>query len=166
MPEINNSIRFIILDDALLSQLEQHQIKVLFFKVAFNQEIKQQEIEALLRHELNAFFESKGLIGSTDCKEQQLSKGFSDRDLQVLHSLCDGLTSKEIGEKLHLSKKTIDLIRTKLLRTYDVKTSNELIRLSTIDGLYTPRTNEAIQAEKDRLAQEKLERRKMRLQGG
>ncbi|MEY4487289.1 MAG: hypothetical protein RL440_1834, partial [Bacteroidota bacterium] len=57
---------------------------------------------------------------------------------------------------------TVDLIRTRLLKAYQVKTSNELMRLSILDGFYKPRTNEEIQAEKDVLLQEKLERRKAR----
>lgn len=95
-------------------------------------------------------------------EQMQLEKGFSDRDLKVLQLLCDGFTSKHIAEQIHVSKKTVDLIRTKLLKAYQVKTSNELMRLSILDGFYKPRTNEEIQAEKDGLLQEKLERRKAR----
>jgi DNA-binding NarL/FixJ family response regulator len=95
-------------------------------------------------------------------QQMQLEKGFSDRDLKVLQLLCDGFTSKHIAEQIHVSKKTVDLIRTKLLKAYQVKTSNELMRLSILDGFYKPRTNEEIQAEKDVLLQEKLERRKAR----
>ncbi len=95
-------------------------------------------------------------------EQMQLEKGFSDRDLKVLQLLCDGFTSKHIAEQIHVSKKTVDLIRTKLLKAYQVKTSNELMRLSLLDGFYKPRTNEEIQAEKDVLLQEKLERRKAR----
>jgi DNA-binding NarL/FixJ family response regulator len=95
-------------------------------------------------------------------QQMQLEKGFSDRDLKVLQLLCDGFTSKLIADQIHVSKKTVDLIRTRLMKAYQVKTSNELMRLSILDGLYKPRTNEEIQAEKDVLLQEKLERRKAR----
>ncbi|MEY4287852.1 MAG: hypothetical protein RL511_1941 [Bacteroidota bacterium] len=98
-------------------------------------------------------------------QQMQLEKGFSDRDLKVLQLLCDGFTSKLIADQIHVSKKTVDLIRTRLMKAYQVKTSNELMRLCILDGLYKPRTNEEIQAEKDVLLQEKLERRKRRLQG-
>jgi hypothetical protein len=52
-----------------------------------------------------------------------------------------------------------------LLKAYQVKTSNELIRLSIIDGLYIPRTNYEIELEKEHLAQKQQERRILRLQG-
>lgn len=96
-------------------------------------------------------------------QQMQIEKGFSDRDLKVLQLLCDGFTSKHIAEQIHVSKKTVDLIRTKLLKAYQVKTSNELMRLSILEGFYKPRTNAEIQAEKDGLFQEKLDRRMMRL---
>jgi DNA-binding NarL/FixJ family response regulator len=96
-------------------------------------------------------------------QQQQIEKGFSDRDVKVLQLLCDGLTSKEIGEYIHTSKKTVDLIRTRLLKAYKVKTSNELMRLSIIDGFYSPRTNEEIEAERHATEAEKLERRLQRL---
>ena len=95
-------------------------------------------------------------------QQMQLEKGFSDRDLKVLQLLCDGFTSKLIADQIHVSKKTVDLIRTRLMKAYQVKTSNELMRLCILDGFYKPRTNEEIQAEKDVLLQEKLERRKAR----
>lgn len=93
----------------------------------------------------------------------QIAKGFSDRDIKVLQLLCDGFTSKDIGEQIHVSKKTVDLIRTRLLKAYEVKTSNELMRLSILDGFYKPRTNEEIQAERENNEKEKLERRLNRL---
>lgn len=96
-------------------------------------------------------------------QQKQIFRGFSDRDLRVLHYLCDGLTSKEIGDRISTSKKTVDLIRTRLLKAYQVKTSNELMRLSILDGFYTPRTNEEIQAEIEASEIEKLERRMQRL---
>lgn len=96
-------------------------------------------------------------------QQKQIFRGFSDRDLRVLHYLCDGLTSKEIGDRINTSKKTVDLIRTRLLKAYQVKTSNELMRLSILDGFYSPRTNEEIQAEIEASEIEKLERRMQRL---
>jgi two-component system, NarL family, response regulator DegU len=96
-------------------------------------------------------------------QQNQIFRGFSDRDLKVLQYLCDGMTSKEIGERINTSKKTVDLIRTHLLKAYQVKTANELMRLSILDGFYTPRTNEEIQAEKDESEKDKLERRLQRL---
>ena len=162
MPKPNYTIRFTILDDALLAQFAKHQIEVALLEVVVNELNNKVQIHEIILDELKQYYQTRPFSKVIQLEEQLHAKGFAERDLKVLHSLCDGLTSKEIGEQLNLSKKTIDLIRTKLLRAYDVKTSNELIRLSIIDGLYTPRSNAAIQAEKDGLLQEKLERRKAR----
>lgn len=69
---------------------------------------------------------------------------FTERDVQIIRFICDGLTSKEIGDRLSLARKTIENDRLRILRAYDVKSSNELIRLSILDGLYKPRTNQEI----------------------
>jgi DNA-binding NarL/FixJ family response regulator len=163
MPKQNYTIRFTLLDDALLAKFTQQQIEVEFLEVVVNGLNETDDIHEIILDELKQYYQTRPLSRVGQLEEQLQAKGFTDRDLKVLHALCDGFTSKEIGEQLHISKKTVDLIRTKLLRAYDVKTSNELIRLSIIDGLYTPRTNEEIQAEKDGQIQEKLERRMMRL---
>ncbi len=163
MPKQNYTIRFTLLDDALLEQFTQHQIEVELLEVVFSEFSAPDKAPEILLDELKQYYQTRPKSRVDQLDEQLLAKGFTDRDLKVLHALCDGFTSKEIGEQLHISKKTVDLIRTKLLRAYDVKTSNELIRLSIIDGLYTPRTNEDIQAEKAGLAQQREERRLTRL---
>jgi ATP/maltotriose-dependent transcriptional regulator MalT len=163
MPKQNYSIRFALLDDALLAKFTQQQIEVDMLEVVVNGLNQTDGIHEILLDELKQHYQTRPLSRVGQLEEQLQAKGFTDRDLKVLHALCDGFTSKEIGEQLHVSKKTIDLIRTKLLRAYEVRTSNELIRLSIIDGLYTPRTNEEIQAERDVLAQQREERRLTRL---
>jgi len=163
MSKPNLTIQFTILNDALLAQLAQHQIEVELLEVVFSELNDTDQAPEILLDELKQYYQTRPLSRVGQLDEQLLAKGFTDRDLKVLHALCDGFTSKEIGEQLHISKKTVDLIRTKLLRAYDVKTSNELIRLSIIDGLYIPRTNEEIQAEMDGLAQQREERRLTRL---
>jgi len=163
MSKPNFTIQFTILNDALLAQLAQQQIEVELLEVVFSELNDTDQAPEILLDELKQYYQTRPMSRVDQLDEQLLAKGFTDRDLKVLHALCDGFTSKEIGEQLHISKKTVDLIRTKLLRAYEVRTSNELIRLSIIDGLYTPRTNEAIQAEMDGLAQQREERRLTRL---
>jgi hypothetical protein len=45
---------------------------------------------------------------------------------------------------MSLAKKTIDNARINILKAYDVKSANELIRLCILDDIYTPRTNKEI----------------------
>jgi len=50
------------------------------------------------------------------------------REEQILQMIIEGSTSKDIAEKMLLSKKTIDYYRSNLLRKFDIKTQTELIK--------------------------------------
>lgn len=157
MSEANKKIHFAIIafkreEQVLIAELKQN------FEQLFILDLDLTEVSAI----------KKILYEKSEVKEQlsvlQLkAKGLTFRDHKVLQALCDGLTSKEIADHIHVSKKTVDLIRTKLLKTYGVKSSNELIRLSIIDGLYIPRSNAEISKEIELMLREKEERRKSRL---
>ena len=82
-------------------------------------------------------------------KNRMFHLELSERELFVLKLICDGHTSKFIAGKILTSKKTVDYIRTQIMKKFDAKTSNELMRLSIINGLYTPRSNEEIMSEKE-----------------
>jgi hypothetical protein len=65
--------------------------------------------------------------------------------------ICDGAKGQEIADAVFTSKKNLDLIRTKLMKKFNVTTANELIRLSIINGFYKPRSNEEIELEKENI---------------
>ncbi|HMN17530.1 MAG: response regulator transcription factor [Ignavibacteriaceae bacterium] len=50
------------------------------------------------------------------------------REEQILQMIIEGNTSKEMADKMLLSKKTIDYYRSNLLRKFDIKTQIELIK--------------------------------------
>jgi DNA-binding NarL/FixJ family response regulator len=54
----------------------------------------------------------------------------SDRELEVLTLLGQGLSSKEIGDRLHLSPKTVDSHRTHMKEKLALSGSPELIRFA------------------------------------
>lgn len=60
-----------------------------------------------------------------DQRFQELSK----RELEVLECLSDGLSSKEIGEKLFISERTVSNHRAHILEKTEVRNTAELIRL-------------------------------------
>lgn len=51
---------------------------------------------------------------------------FTDRELEIMKLICQGLSSKEISDKLFLSKKTIENYRAKLLNKTKCKNSVSL----------------------------------------
>lgn len=56
----------------------------------------------------------------------------SDRELEVLQLIGQGLGTRQIAERLNLSVKTIDTYRENLKTKLNVRTANELIRYAVI----------------------------------
>jgi DNA-binding NarL/FixJ family response regulator len=59
----------------------------------------------------------------------------SDRELQVLKLLAEGHTGREIGGFLHLSVKTVDTYRARLLAKLRLQTTSDLIRFALRHGV-------------------------------
>lgn len=59
----------------------------------------------------------------------------SDRELQVLKRLAEGRTSKEIAQDLHISTKTVDTYRARLLTKLELDTTADLIRFALRHGV-------------------------------
>lgn len=55
-------------------------------------------------------------------------KGLSDRELEVLRLLASGLSPTEIGERLHLSVKTVSTHKTRILDKLNLGSAAELVR--------------------------------------
>ena len=68
------------------------------------------------------------------------------RDEIILTLICDGKTSIEIADLLFLSKKSIDAIRTDLLKRFGAANSANLVAKCMILGLYKPRSEDEIKA--------------------
>ncbi len=61
-----------------------------------------------------------------------------DRDHTVLGMTCEGLTSEEIAERLHLSKYTIDLCRARLVTHFEARNVTHLVAEAIRLGIYIP----------------------------
>lgn len=59
----------------------------------------------------------------------------SRRQQEILQLLAEGLTAKQIARQLHISTKTVEYHRTRLLELLNLKTTAELIRYSVRAGL-------------------------------
>jgi DNA-binding NarL/FixJ family response regulator len=67
---------------------------------------------------------------AADGKARSPISRLSDRELEVLTLLGQGLSSKEIGERLHLSPKTVDSHRTHMKEKLELAGAPELIRFA------------------------------------
>jgi len=61
--------------------------------------------------------------------------GLSNRELQVLRALALGQTNREIAEAFHISVKTVDTYRFRLLKKLGLRNNAELSRFATAQGL-------------------------------
>jgi DNA-binding NarL/FixJ family response regulator len=62
----------------------------------------------------------------------------SDRELDVIKLIAEGHTSEEIGEQLHISKKTVDRHRANILEKLGMRNRVELTRYAIRRGLVEP----------------------------
>jgi len=67
--------------------------------------------------------------------QTSLVQSLSDRELQVLKMLAEGRTGREIGGMLHLSVKTVDTYRARLLAKLSLETTADLIRFALRHGV-------------------------------
>ena len=88
----------------------------------------------------------------------------NSREQLVLKQICDGKTSEQIADRMNLSKKSIDAIRSDLLKRIGAKNPTELLRKSILLGLYKARTDEQIREEERQIELEKSERKRLRRQ--
>lgn len=74
----------------------------------------------------------KILIGISKPLEEGLSltESLTDKEYDVLKLVCDGLSSKEIGEKLFLSSRTIETHKKNLMKKFNVQTTGKLISMA------------------------------------
>jgi DNA-binding CsgD family transcriptional regulator len=62
----------------------------------------------------------------------------SKREMQVLLLICDGLTHKEIAQRLGISPKTAEFHKTGLCKRLGLKTTAHLVRYAIRMGLIEP----------------------------
>lgn len=61
------------------------------------------------------------------------------RQHRVLHLVAKGLTSQEIGRRLHISPRTVQVHRSHAMELLDVRNAVQLIRKAMAYRLLTPR---------------------------
>jgi len=66
-------------------------------------------------------------LGNTGIDSTSNSVSLSKRETEVLQLICQGFTNNEIADKLHISPKTVDNHRTKLLSKTNTKNSAHLV---------------------------------------
>lgn len=59
----------------------------------------------------------------------------TERELEIIHLIANGFSNREIGEKLFISHKTVDVHRTNLMKKLNVNNVASLVKLAYQQGL-------------------------------
>ncbi len=78
------------------------------------------------------------VVGMYRNRKKKFNYDLSKREQEVLQLVVKGYTSKEMGECLGLSSRTIDHHRSKLLKKLNKKNSVELVNFAVRSGLVIP----------------------------
>lgn len=90
-------------------------------------------IEAILKGEVFLSAEAKKIIEGirmSNSASIALSEPLTQRELEILKLICDGQTSKEIGESLFLSPRTVETHKTHLMQKFNVNSTGKLISIA------------------------------------
>lgn len=63
----------------------------------------------------------------------------TNRELDVIKLCCDGLSTKEIADRLHVSVRTIDAHKSNIFKKLNISSTVELVRFASKAGMYTPK---------------------------
>ncbi len=94
----------------------------------------QNAIETVMKGHIFLSEETKkimiGLNQTTTYNNTILTESLTDKEMEVLKLVCDGLTSKEIGEKLFISSRTVETRKNNLMEKFNVQTTGKLIAIA------------------------------------
>ena len=70
--------------------------------------------------------------------KQNAKPEFNERENEIIGDICNGLTSKQIAEKIFLSVRTVEGLRMKIMEKMEVKNTAGIIIYAIKHGLFKP----------------------------
>lgn len=93
------------------------------------------EVHAGRKHFGSGVMEAFMKQGAQAQQGSDFLKGLSEREVEVLAALAEGLGNKQIGDRLHISPRTVDTHRTNLMKKLDTHNVAGLVRIAIKAGL-------------------------------
>ena len=76
---------------------------------------------------LNSFLSNDG----PDNKEKEkIQKGLSDREMEVLKLFAEGMSNRQIADKLFISVRTVETHKTNIMKKINIKTTVDLVKFA------------------------------------
>ena len=100
-----------------------------------------EELITALRHAINdKFFITDNLNSillspETQIKRPEILSELTEREIEIITLIADGLSNKEIGEKLFISHRTVDTHRTNLMSKLEVHNVAGIVKFAILNGL-------------------------------
>jgi DNA-binding NarL/FixJ family response regulator len=93
-------------------------------------------IRGVLRNERYISSEATAILLSVDEKKDTgpLSQ-LTEREIEIVKLIADGLSNKEIGDRLFISHRTVDTHRTNLMSKLDVHNVAGIVKFAIVNGL-------------------------------
>ena len=67
--------------------------------------------------------------------EEDLVKKLTEREIEILKLIAEGIPNKKIGKMLHISSRTVDTHRSNILKKLEVKSNQELVKIALSHNL-------------------------------
>jgi len=123
-------------DGYLLKNSQQQEVMDALEKVLKNQSYFSQDVTLSLLDKSGSKNVADTLGTGRDLSLQNLSQ-LTEREIEILKLVAQGMTNKEIGDALDISHRTVDTHRTNLMKKLDVTNVAGLIRFAFKNGLIT-----------------------------
>lgn len=108
----------------LMKNVEKAELLIAIRKAAYGEKYFNQNISILLAQ------------GLTEMREHERDKvDLTPRELDVLRCVADGLSTKQIADKLFISTRTVETHRLNLLKKFEAQNTAELIKIAITQKL-------------------------------
>ena len=94
-------------------------------------------IDRVMNGEVFLSEEAHGLILSTESpqdKNKNLAT-LTEREIEIISCIAEGLSNKEIGDKLFISHRTVDTHRTNLMNKLNLHNIAGIVKFAIVNGL-------------------------------
>jgi len=79
--------------------------------------------------------------GGSYLETKRIRDQFKDRELEIIQMICEGMSSKQIGEHLGLKARTIERYRDVIMEKMEVSNAAELVTYAINHGIYKSKEN-------------------------
>lgn len=136
--KLHDNVKIIILtmhdERSMIKRLLEEGADGYLLKNSTKQELMR-AIDEVMKGKQHLSDEVNTVLMSKDSETKGALAGLTEREIEIVRLIAEGLSNKEIGEKLFISHRTVDTHRTNLMQKLGVHNIAALVRLAIQEGL-------------------------------